>query len=188
MSFRLGKTRCFIGYEVAAAISAVLILDRENRIICCILAAVLHELGHLLMMRCFGVRVRAVSVRLFDVLIKADAPRDLRSDVCITLGGVMMNLLCAAVSVPFSHRFLYANLALAIFNLLPVMSLDGGRLLWLLLSRRFLPRTCTVTLKLTTFVLLIPLMTAGIVMLFRSGYNYSLLAISLYLLAVLIFK
>ena len=105
-----------------------------------------------------------------------------------TLGGVMMNLLCAAVSVPFSRRFLYANLALAIFNLLPVMSLDGGRLLWMLLSRRFLPKTCTVTLKLTTFVLLIPLMTAGIVMLFRSGYNYSLLAISLYLLAVLIFK
>ena len=31
-------------------------------------------------------------------------------------------------------------------------------------------------------------MTAGILVLFRSGYNYSLLAVSLYLLAVLFFK
>lgn len=188
MSVRLGKTKLFVGYEVVAAISAVLILDRSDRIICCILSALLHELGHLAVMRFFHIPVRRVSVRIFDILIEADSPTDFRADVCITLGGVTANFLCALLFAPLNRNLLLANLALGCFNLLPVMSLDGGRLLYLLLSRRFLPKTCTIILKITTFILLIPLMTAGILMLLRSGYNYSLLAISLYLLAVLIMK
>lgn len=188
MSFRLGKTELFIGYEVAAALSAVLILDRENRVICCVLAAVLHELGHLVMMRCFHIRVQMVKVSIFDVLIKADSPRSFRQDILVTLGGPAANFLSAAVFYPLSRDLLYANLALGMFNLLPVMSLDGGRLLYLILSRRFLPKTCSILLKITTFLLLLPLLTAGLLMLFRSGYNYSLLAVSLYLLAVFLFK
>lgn len=188
MNFRLLRTDIWIGYEVAAAISAVLILDRENRVICCVFAAVLHELGHLLMMRCFHIRVHRVKISLFDVLIKADSPRSIRQDICVTLGGPAANLLCAAITFPMSQKLLYANLALGLFNLLPVMTLDGGRLLYLVLSRRFLPKTRSVILKLITFLMLLPLLTAGLLMLFRTGYNYSLLAISLYLLAVFIFK
>ena len=66
MSFRLARTRITVGYEVVAAITAVLILDRENRVICCLIAAALHELGHLLLMRRFHVPVRSVTFRLFD--------------------------------------------------------------------------------------------------------------------------
>lgn len=188
MSFRIGKTAFFLGYEVAAAITAVLILDRENRVICCIAAAVLHELGHILTMRLFHLRVRAVSVRIFDVLIEAERPTTFCSDLCITLGGAAMNLLCALLFAAFHRDLFYANLAIGLFNLLPVMSLDGGRVFYLFLSRRFLPKTCAVILRFTTFIFLIPLLTAGLLLLFRSGYNYSLLAISLYLLAVFIFK
>lgn len=188
MSFRLGKTSFFIGYEAVAAMTAVLILDHENRVICCAFAAVLHELGHIVMMRCFHIPLRSVKLSVFDVLIDADRPGGIIVDFWITLGGPAANLLCAVLSAPFSRRMLYAHLALGIFNLLPVMSLDGGRLLYLLLSRRFLPKTCTIILKVTTFMLLLPLFTAGLLILFRSGYNYSLLAVSLYLLAVLLFK
>lgn len=188
MSFRLGKTTFFIGYEAVAAMTAVLILDRENRVICCAFAAVLHELGHLLMMRCFHIPLRSVRLSIFDVLIDADSPDSFLADFCITLGGPIANLLCAVLSATISREMLYAHLALGIFNLLPVMNLDGGHLLYLLLSRRFLPKTCTIILKVTTFTLLLPLFTAGLLILFRSGYNYSLLAVSLYLLAVFLFK
>lgn len=188
MKFRFLKTDISIGYEVAAAISAVLILDSDYRVICCVFAAVLHELGHLLMMRCFHIRVHRVKIGIFDVLIKADSPSRFCQELCVTLGGPAMNLLCAAIFMPFHQNLFYADLALGLFNLLPVMTLDGGRLLYLMLSRRFLPKTCSVILRLTTFVMLLPFFTAGLLMLFRSGYNYSLLAISLYLLAVFLFK
>lgn len=168
--------------------TAVLILDHENRVICCAFAAVFHELGHIVMMRCFHIPLRSVRLSVFDVLIDADRPDRFIADFCITLGGPAANLLGAVLSAPFSRGMLYAHLALGVFNLLPVMSLDGGRLLTLLLSRRFLPKTCTILLRITTFALLLPLFTAGLLILFRSGYNYSLLAVSLYLLAVLLFK
>lgn len=188
MSFRLGKTAVSVGYGLAAALTAVLILDRENRVICCIAAAALHELGHILMMRLYHVRICSISARLFDVKIEADRPASFSADLCITLGGPAANFLCAVLFLPLSRGMTLANLALGVFNLLPVMSLDGGRLLYLLLSRRFLPKTCIVILKTVSFFLLIPFLTAGLLVLFRSGYNYSLLAVSLYLLTVLFLK
>lgn len=188
MKLRLAKIDFVLGYEVAAAMTAVLLLDRENRVICCFLAALLHELGHVAVMRMCGVRVRGVKLRLFDVLIEADEPPTVRADVLITLGGPAANFIFAAILCPFSLTPGLPHLALGGFNLLPVMSLDGGHLFSLLLSQKLSPRVCGFILRLTTFVFMLPLMTAGIYILFQSGYNYSLLLIALYLTAVLFLK
>ena len=188
MNLSLGKLRVYVGYEAAAALTAALLFDRGGRLVFCMLAALLHELGHLLMMLIFSVKVRSVSLRLFDVLIEADSPDGLLADVCITLGGPVMNLVLAAVFIPFGRFFGYADLALGVFNLLPVMSLDGGRLLYILLSRRLSEKATCAILCAASFLSVLPIMTAGIYILLRSGYNYSLLGISLYLLAVLLLK
>ena len=188
MSFRLNSIRVYVGYELAAALSAVLILDREDRYICCFAAAAAHELGHLLMMRLFKVGVRGISLRLFDVLIEADSPRGYLADICVTLGGPAVNLILAGVCMPLGGFFWQANLALGCFNLLPVESLDGGRFISLTLTRLFTERAARIALNVTSFVILLPLMTAGIYTVLRSEYNYSLLMISLYLLAILFLK
>ena len=80
------------------------------------------------------------------------------------------------------------HLALGVFNLLPIMSLDGGHLLEIMMDKRFSPRTIAVTLRVTTLVFLLPLMTAGLYVLLNSGYNYSLLIISIYLIVLLFLK
>ena len=188
MRFRIGELQISVGYTAFAALTAVLVLDRTGRITCCILAAILHEAGHLLMLLCFRTKVRGISLRLFDICIAAQHPDTLAGDTCVTLGGPVMNLLLAAVSAPFSLNFCCANLALGLFNLLPVISLDGGRLLSLLLRRRLSERYAERVMKIVTFLIALPLMTAGIYVLLRSGYNYSLLIVSLYLLAVLFIK
>lgn len=188
MKLRLNRLELYVGYEVVAAMTAVLLLDRENRVICCFLAALLHELGHVAVMRLYRVRIGAVRLRLFDVLIEADAPPSFRADVLITLGGVCANFLFFALFYPLSLKLSLPHLALGVFNLLPVMSLDGGHLLTILLERRFSPRAAAVVLRITTFLFFLPLCTAGIYLLLNSGYNYSLLAISLYLLAILLLK
>ena len=188
MKLRLCKTDIFVGYEAVAAMTAVLLFDRENIVISCAAAALLHETGHLLMMRLCGVRVNRVRLRLFDVLIEAQDAPTWYADCWITLGGPLINLLCALVLCPFSRKLGWPHVALGVFNLLPLMSLDGGHLLELCLSRRCSVRACNTVLRITTFVFLLPLMTAGIILLFHSGYNYSLLIISLYLMAVLFLK
>ncbi len=158
MKLRSGELNISIGYEAVAALTAVLLLDRENRIFFCVLAAVLHELGHIAVMKLCRLKVRAVSIRLFDVLIEADEPQTFMQDI------------------------------LGMFNLLPLMSLDGGRLLELLLSRRCSARVCRNILRVTTFVFILPLMTGGFYLLFHSRYNYSLLAISMYLTVLMFIK
>lgn len=188
MKLRFAELTVEVGYEAVAAMTAVLLIDRSNRILCCFLAALLHELGHILVMRRRQLRIRAIRLRLFDVLIEADAPPDIRTDYFVTLGGVTMNFLCGALLLPFSEKLALPHFALGIFNLLPVMSLDGGHLLELCLSRRFSPIICRNVLRITTVFFLLPLMTAGLWLLFRSRYNYSLLAISLYLTAILLCK
>ena len=188
MKLKLAETELTVGYEVVAAMTAVLLLDRSDRVICCFLAAVLHELGHILMMRLLHVRVRAFRLRLFDMLIEADEPATLRDDVLITLGGPAVNLLLFAALFPLSRKLSLPHLALGVFNLLPALSLDGGHLLEIILLKKYNPRTVSIVLKLTTFLFLLPLLTAGVYLLLNSGYNYSLLAISLYLLTVLLLK
>lgn len=188
MRFSINKLTITVGYETVAALTAVLLLDTQSRMISCFAAALLHEMGHLAMMRLCGVSVRSLSFGLFDALIRADPPPSFASDVWITLGGVMANFLLAAFSFAFSRQFCLANIALGVFNLLPVMSLDGGHLLYICLQRRLLPHTCEILIRAVSFVILLPFLTAGIWLLLRSGYNYSLLAASLYLLAVLILK
>jgi len=186
MKLRLGELDIFVGYEAVAAMTAVLLLDRENRIICCFAAALLHELGHILMMKRYHMRVRGLKLRLFDVLIEADEPPTVKADVAVTSGGVLMNLLCAVALTPFSMKLGAPHIVLGVFNLLPILSLDGGHLSELFLMRRFSERVCQRILRITTFISILPLMTAGILFLFRSRYNYSLLAISLYLLILII--
>ncbi|MBQ3265889.1 MAG: site-2 protease family protein [Ruminococcus sp.] len=188
MKLRVAKIDLVIGYEAIAAMTAVLLLDRSNRILCCFLAALLHELGHILVMKICGVRVRGLKLGLFDVLISADEPPTVRADVLITLGGPLANFFFAAVFCPFSLTLGLPHLALGIFNLLPVMSLDGGHLLYIYLSRKLAPRTCEIIMRAVTFAFFLLLSTAGICLLFKSGYNYSLLLISLYLIAVLFLK
>ena len=188
MKLRIAKIDWYIGYEAIAAMTAVLLLDRENRVIFCFFAAILHEMGHLLMMLLCGVHVRGIKLRLFDVLIEADDAPNRKADVLITLGGVAVNFLCAASLCPLGMKYGLPHLFLGIFNLLPVMSLDGGHLLEICLENRFSPRALANTLRVTTFVFLFPLMTAGLVLLLNSGYNYSLLVISLYLIVLLFLK
>ena len=140
------------------------------------------------MMLLCGVHVREVKLRLFDVLINADDAPSVKADVLITMGGVAVNFLFALLLYPVGTKFALPHLALGVFNLLPVMSLDGGHLLKIMMDKRFSPRITAITLKVTTFVVLLPLMTAGLYVLLNSGYNYSLLIISIYLIVLLFLK
>ncbi len=91
----------------------------------------LHELSHLFAMRIFG--VKASSVRLYGagIKIEADGLFTLKKlpQAVIYLFGPAANLLAACV---FRGTVRDINLALCLFNMLPVSYFDGGRLAALL--------------------------------------------------------
>ncbi len=188
MKFHLKRIDFFIGYEVVSVLSVALVLDKTGNILFCLLASLIHELGHLFFMFIYKLRIKSVTFRLFDILILADRPKSYKSDMIITSGGILFNFLFAFVFYFINYKLFVANLVIGIFNLLPVESLDGAGILSHILLCFFSFNVVNIVIKILSFVFLVPFMLCGIYVLLNTKYNYSLLFISLYVLVILLKK
>ena len=97
------------------------------------LSAVCHELGHLAGLHLAGAAVESFRLTAFGAEIRY---LPYGREILCTLAGPAVNLLLALVLARTAGDYILAgaNLLLGCFNLLPVPSLDGGRLLYLLVS------------------------------------------------------
>lgn len=102
-----------------------------------ILAALLHELGHLAALRLVGTDVEEMCFTLFGAEIRADTRYlSYGRDIFCTLAGPAVNILAAVILARSARDYLLAgaNLLQGVFNLLPLTGLDGARALHLVLS------------------------------------------------------
>ena len=133
MGLRICQVRITPGFLFLAAF--LLYQSTSSFLVTFLLAAALHEGGHLLAARWRGVPVRALSMTAFGCVldfVDEALVRD-RDLLWIAAAGPLCNLLFALLCVtPWVGRWHGAalfgaeHLLLALFNLLPVFPLDGA--------------------------------------------------------------
>ncbi len=113
-------------------------------------SVLLHELGHALTARRFGIpTVEIVMYPIGGVAKLARSPEP-KEEIWITAAGPLVNFLLAAIGIgvlvaqgraqlsteSLVFRLAAANMGLGLFNLLPAFPMDGGRLLRAILALR----------------------------------------------------
>jgi Zn-dependent protease len=113
---------------------------------------VLHELGHALMARYFGIGTRSITLYPIGGVARLDRMSERPfEEICIALAGPAVNLVIAALLAPvvlldflgmslapligqLVFLLWVSNVMLLVFNLLPCFPMDGGRVFRALLA------------------------------------------------------
>lgn len=105
--------------------------DSQSLLPVAVCAAVAHELGHLLCVWAVGGRVSLLRLTAAGAELRLEDEMSYMRELFCVLSGPMVNLLLA-VWAARTGRLVFSglNLALGLFNLLPVSVLDGGRALF----------------------------------------------------------
>ncbi|TYR82271.1 stage IV sporulation protein FB [Priestia megaterium] len=111
------------------------------------LIVLIHELGHAVAANCFSWRIKQIMLLPFGGVAEVDehGNRPFREELIVTVSGPIQHILMVGVAyllmkgnilpVTIYEQFVFQNMLIFGFNLLPIWPLDGGKLLFLLCSR-----------------------------------------------------
>ena len=166
-----------------------MLTDRSALSLLSVAAALCHEAGHLLVMLLCGCEVREVEITMFGAEIRSlPAKTGWLGEIAILAAGGLANLICVPIALLFDGKhaafFAVCSAMLAVLNLLPVRTLDGGCILSLLLAR-LTPTHAETILTVVSSVTLGLLWLAAGYLLLMSGGNLSLYLFCVYMFVTL---
>lgn len=197
MKLKIHNTNLQISYALISLCAVCLVTNIFKGFIICFLSVLVHEAGHLLPIAIFGGFPRKIKISMFEIAISDDNrnSRSLFQNIIIIFFGPFANFICFIIFYllylfcnDIFLSFATVNLFLGLFNMLPVLSLDGGQLLYLLLGRKLDDSKAQKTVNILTFIFIFPIAAMGFILLFRTKYNFSLLAVCFYLIMSLVMK
>lgn len=162
-------------------------LDHQFLLPMTVLACALHELGHYGMLWAVGGKLRLIRLTAVGAEMVIEHPLNYWQEGMTALAGPLVNLLLLLLFCGRKNGVTFAgiNLVLALFNLLPISRLDGGRVLKCALSLIVGPETAESLGNRLDCLCALLLLTGGIYAIWKAG-NITLLIVSFWATAAVV--
>jgi stage IV sporulation protein FB len=191
--------RVSVSLYFAVFVACLLVLDHTGLAIFALLCAAFHEMGHIATISALKVPVSEMNFRLFgaNIKLKKFVTLSYKQEILVALSGCIANIvLCLVcfIAVKLNFFVFYANmiflfsLIIAGFNIIPISPLDGGRALTAYLTSHMQYQSAEKIMNILSFVFIIPLGAVGLILLIKTGYNFSLIVAVIYLASSLFLK
>lgn len=135
-SFRIGSFDIKIHFLSIVSVCALFLSDTGIYPLIIILCAVFHELGHILAMILCGAGIRELYILPFGAQISTKYDMSYKNEIFVAASGPFFSLLLSALLWSFLCFFpcpqllfgALCSIFLAVINILPIKSFDGGRI------------------------------------------------------------
>ena len=195
MHFYIKTTRIDLGFPFAASAAVILMFDKSGTALLIFLCCALHEAGHILLLSLCSAPPDAIILGVFGMRIeRGEVCLDYRREAVCALAGPAANFIVSLAVLPFARvypnalKFAALSAGIGVFNLLPVEPMDGAAALKSLLLLKYEEHTAERVVDIFAAVLLIPLAVCGIILLIKTGNNFTLLCVCIYISVYLIAK
>ena len=172
-----------------------LILTRSYLSLAALVAAALHECGHIIAAKLCGIPLVDMKLGIFGATLTTDrALCSYGKEILLASAGPATNLLCFAlcsllrVECEAIELFCVASWGLAILNLLPIRELDGGRIVYCALASTFSPSLASRVVGALSFGIIFSLWTLSVYLILRLGASLSLFIFSCFLFCKIFIK
>ena len=146
-----------------------------------ILAISIHELGHIFLAKCLRIKIKSFEMSPLGAKIEIAHEISYKQEFLLAFGGPLFGLVGIALAVPFVKFsqniliFIVISLCLNIFNLLPIPTFDGGRMLKCLIFSCFPLRPSQKIVSIISFLSAFCLWLFTVYLLIKMAFGISML-------------
>ncbi len=186
MNFKIKIAPLFFAY-----LAFLVLVDSSAYMLIIVLTALLHECAHLAVMKMRCITVKEMYFSPLGIRITPAHSMDYKSEILVAMAGPLVNLavftalylLSGYIMLPyFLAQAAVCSFILGFGNLIPILPLDGGRILRGILYM-YAAKNAESILCFVNVGFSIAFTALGMYALAKTGFNISLLLIGIYLSA-----
>ncbi|ABW19297.1 M50 family metallopeptidase [Alkaliphilus oremlandii] len=187
--FKIYNIEVKTSYSIIFILIFSMIFNYFYKLLILIAVVFLHELSHCFMCIYYGIQVKEIKLFVFGGVAKflGDIEGNSKQEIAIALAGPLLNFILILISFavlrlgnkPWQENmefFITVNLSIGLFNLMPMLPLDGGRVFRGLLAPYLGIKKATYMVIRLGYILCILLFSIGIYLTFVYNIEYAFLS------------
>lgn len=192
MQFKIKSTSIKISFSFLVIFLIFALTDNLDIYIKTLSASLIHETVHIIFIIAFKGSVSKITFNILGGKIEKSNKIMLgnNKEAVINLSAPIFNIIIGLISLLFNQniQWVYINLFIGIFNLLPFYNFDGGQGLFFFLCNRIDLKTAKNVIKILSFIACVSFSLFSAYIFFYVNKNYIFIIFSFYMLFSLLFQ